>query len=226
MTHRTPPDDFRDLVEAYCDDLIRDDDLHRLEARLTGDAQARQDFVEAFHLHTELHFAVRARCATSALGRAFASETTPRPSSSKTGRWQWPTRYRIAMGSLAAALVLLTLSTAARFLGSSRPDLPPSPGPSPPSRPGGNVAWLVNAQDCVWDGTDAGMPGRDMRAGRTPSPPRPRRARARPRCRVLLQGPAELELISSNEARLISGALTARVPPGPAASRCTRRGAG
>ena len=30
----------------------------------------------------------------------------------------------------------------------------------------GNVAWLVNAQDCNWATVESEMPGRDMRAGK------------------------------------------------------------
>jgi hypothetical protein len=78
----------------------------------------------------------------------------------------------------------------------------------------GNVAWLVNAQDCLWGGSEADMPGRDMRAGKLL---RLRRGLAEIEfdrgARVILQGPAELVLNSGSEARLINGTLTARVPP-------------
>jgi hypothetical protein len=79
---------------------------------------------------------------------------------------------------------------------------------------GGNVAWLVNAQDCRWAETESEMPGRDMRAGKLL---RLRRGLAEIEfeggARVILQGPAELELVSGSEARLLQGTLTARVPP-------------
>ena len=76
------------------------------------------------------------------------------------------------------------------------------------------MAWLVNAQDCEWAAADADMPGRDMRAGKLL---RLRRGLAEIEfdrgARVILQGPAELVLVSGAEARLIHGALTAHVPP-------------
>jgi hypothetical protein len=76
-----------------------------------------------------------------------------------------------------------------------------------------NVAWLMNAQDCQWVGDESAMPGRDMRAGKTL---RLQRGLAEIQfdrgARLILQGPAGLELLSGNEARLLHGSLTARVP--------------
>ena len=76
-----------------------------------------------------------------------------------------------------------------------------------------NVAWLVNAQDCLWSQTDQ-RPGRDMQAGK---PLRLDRGLAEIEfdcgARVILQGPAGLELLSGRSARLLQGVLTAHVPP-------------
>jgi hypothetical protein len=80
--------------------------------------------------------------------------------------------------------------------------------------PAANVAWLVNAQDCKWEGGESAMPGRDMRAGKTL---RLQSGLAEIEfdrgARLILRGPAGLRLISGNEARLLYGSLTARVPP-------------
>ncbi len=75
------------------------------------------------------------------------------------------------------------------------------------------MAWLVNAQNCQWADNQDGMPGRDMRAGKSLQLVRGLAEIEFERgTRLILQGPAGLELISGNEARLVHGALTARVP--------------
>jgi hypothetical protein len=116
----------------------------------------------------------------------------------------WPT--------IAAGVFLAITGFALGHLG--RPPARPVPyGPAGARSSSGNVAWLVNAQDCQWAGGESGMPGRDMRAGKTL---RLQRGLAEIEfdrgARLILQGPAALELISENETRLLNGTLTARVP--------------
>src|SRR5262249_27314418 len=73
------------------------------------------------------------------------------------------------------------------------------------------VAWLVNAQNCKW--VDDVEPAGDMQAGKALKIERGL-AEIRFRCgaRVVLEGPATLELLSARGARLVRGKLTARVP--------------
>ena len=61
------PDDFFDLVDVYCSGLIDEDGFHRLEAILLESADARRHFVDYFHHHTEIQFAVRAGRAADAV---------------------------------------------------------------------------------------------------------------------------------------------------------------
>jgi hypothetical protein len=72
------------------------------------------------------------------------------------------------------------------------------------------IAWLVNAQDCRWAGDG---PVGDMQAGRSL---RLEQGLAEIcfQCgaRVVLQGPADFELLSASSARLKRGKITARVP--------------
>src|SRR5262249_39907587 len=89
----------------------------------------------------------------------------------------------------------------------------PSPvRPTPGKSAGENIAWLVNAQDCQWDGAGQG-PGRDMRAGKELNLAGGL-AEIEFDCgaRVILQGPAGLRLLSGRSAQLLRGKLTARVP--------------
>ena len=87
-------DPSAELIEAYCDGLISDEDLRRLEACLFEDENARRAFVTAFHLHTELHFAIRARrAADAAVQRVLASdpsEQLKKPGLSPARRWRIP----------------------------------------------------------------------------------------------------------------------------------------
>lgn len=71
------------------------------------------------------------------------------------------------------------------------------------------IAWLVNAQNCKWS---EGEPAGDMQAGKVLTLERGL-AEVRFQCgaRVVLEGPARLELLSGKSARLMCGKLTARV---------------
>jgi hypothetical protein len=209
-------DELRDLVEAYCDDMLGDGELRRLETILLEDAEARRQFVEAFQFHTELHFAIRARrAADAALERVFSPEKAEggrRTRSERSAAWRHSRRWR-AMAGVAAGLLVLAILAAGRFARPPRA-VPPAPRePAPPTRPAANVAWMVNAQDCLWSEAEPEMPGRDMRAGKRL---RLRRGLAEFEfdrgARVILQGPAAIELVSGSEIRLLGGRLTARVP--------------
>src|SRR5262249_60685005 len=72
------------------------------------------------------------------------------------------------------------------------------------------VAWLVNAQNCTWTG---GEPPTDLRPGKVLAIDWGL-AEFRFQCgaRVILEGPARLELLSATSARLHHGRLTAREP--------------
>jgi hypothetical protein len=74
---------------------------------------------------------------------------------------------------------------------------------------GQDVAWLVNAQNCQWA---AGTAPSDMKAGTRLDVDRGlAEIRFRAGAVVLLEGPARLELLSDNSARLLRGRLTGRV---------------
>jgi hypothetical protein len=219
MSDRKPwPDEFLSLVDRYCAGLIDDEELRRLEAYLLAHEEARREFVAYFQMHTDLEFAIRARNAASAVldrmdfqraGTGVAPDNagpTVRRLRTRalTRLTRWPT--------IAAGVFLAITGFALGHLG--RPLARPAPNGPAGARPSsGNVAWLVNAQDCLWAGGESGMPGRDMRAEKTL---RLQRGLAEIEfdrgARLILQGPAGLKLISGNETRLLYGTLTARVP--------------
>ncbi len=119
---------------------------------------------------------------------------------------------RWLVGLVAAVFMVATVAGLSR---SNRLSGPTNSGvATDPMPPASNIAWLVNAQDCLWAGTEQ-TPGRDMRAGKTL---RLERGLAEIEfekgARVILQGPAGIELVSGSCARLFHGTLTARVSKG------------
>jgi hypothetical protein len=210
------PDSIRELVEAYCDDLIDDEQLRQLERGLIDDAEARRMFVREFQLHTELQFAIRSRRAAGAVldrVQAEVPEGPPpaSPSGTLAGRRGW-SAARLSASILAVFSLLAILAvTAARWIG--RDSVPAAASVRATERRDRNVAWLVNAQDCRWAGAEVQMPGRDMRAGKLLGL-LGGLAEIEFECgaQVILQGPAELVLVDGQTARLVHGSLTARVP--------------
>ncbi len=183
------------LIDAYCGGTIDEEGLRRLEEILRADEEARRVFVEYHGLHAELHFATWAKGATaSALGLVGHAR--------RPGR-----RWRPGRLATLAAGVLIAAGGFVLGYGWFKPR------PAAVSPATGNVAWLVNAQDCLWAG-ESDTPGRDMRAGKTLRLERGLAEIEFDRgARLILQGPASLELLSGNGARLLSGVMTAHVPP-------------
>ncbi|HEX5271155.1 MAG TPA: FecR domain-containing protein [Gemmataceae bacterium] len=183
------PDDLKDLIDDYLADRLDEAGMMRLEDRLRAGAEARRYFVAYCRLHTDLHLEMRARRVGERALRAIGEAAPPRR------RLFASFPVKIA----AAAAVLLAVGVAWWLI--SRP----APAEAP------EVAWLVNAQDCRW--AEDTPPAGPMRAG---SVLRVERGLAeiqfRSGARVVLEGPAALELLSANGARLLRGKLSARVP--------------
>ncbi len=201
------PAEFFDLVDGYCSDLIEEPDLRRLEAHLLASAEARRFFAEYFQHHTEIHFAVRARRAADAVveqladrldkprGGAWLDEVGTKARGCRRGR-----RPRIRNGVFAATLIAMSCVCGwlAVVLLRRGPVIPTKVATT-------NVAWLVNAQDCPWARPDL-QPGRNMQAGKSL---RLERGLAEIEfdcgARVILQGPAGLELLSGEFGAAPSG---------------------
>jgi hypothetical protein len=209
MDPATLSDEFFDLVDRYCADLLDDDEFHRLESILLDSEAARRKFVEYFHHHTEIQFSVRAGKAADAILGQLSKQVQPSPHGQ---RWIQKQSSRWLGGLAASIFVVATVVEVSRW---NRLPGPPNPGVATDAKPAGtNIAWLVNAQDCRWGGTEQ-TPGRDMRAGKTL---RLERGLAEIEfeggARVILQGPAGIQLVSGSCARLFHGTLTARVSEG------------
>jgi hypothetical protein len=186
------------LIEDHLNGLLDEPRLRELEGRLRADPDARRLFVRYARLHTDLLLELRARQASERVLDAITQdlgEPAPAPPVARSPR------PRRALAVLAAAAgFLLAVGLGSRLAGPRSGGVDDEP-----------VAWLVNAQNCTW--SDGGQPG-DMRAGRALGVDRGL-AEVHFRCgaRVVLEGPARLELLSGRSVRLVHGKMTTRVPP-------------
>jgi ferric-dicitrate binding protein FerR (iron transport regulator) len=181
---------LRDLIEGYLNGTLDETRLGDLEGRLRADPEARRYFVRYARLHTDLHRELRARQASE---RVLDVIGLPTPGPDRL-RWRGPALAAIAAGLLAAVALGWW---GVRGISGSRAE--------------STVAWLVNAQNCTWAGGD---PPGELRVGTAVHIDRGL-AELHFRCgaRIVLEGPANLELVSDTSARLVTGRLTARVPP-------------
>ena len=202
--------EYLDLADRYCSGLIDDDGVQRLEALLLESEAARRHFVAYFHHHTEIQFAIRAgRAADSVLDQLAFAENRGAGPRRPSHRWLSAARARWWLGVAAGVALVAAGSAAFRLTGLGR--LRPGAAGGLKSS-SGNIAWLVNAQDCRWAGKEQ-TPGRDMRPGKVLRLGLGLAEIEFDRgARVIMQGPAGLELISGSSARLRYGTLTARVP--------------
>ncbi len=195
---------LQDLIDDYLNGQLDEARMGELEEHLRADADARRYFVRYARLHTDLHLEQRARRASArALDRINQLTETPAPAPGATTtrnvflRGRWLRRYWF----VPAACLLLAVAGWWLVNGRLHPEGEPP------------IAWLVNAQNCQWSREE---PTGDMQAGKVLELERGL-AEIRFQCgaRVVLEGPASLDLLSAKSARLRRGKLTARVP-GPA----------
>jgi hypothetical protein len=185
------------LIEDYLTGQIDEPRLRELESRLRDDPEARREFVRYARLHTDLYFELRAREASKRVLNAIDCQThmPPTPTEAASPRPGFLRRHALTLSVIAAALLIATaLGWWALHPWSERAP---------------EVAWLVNAQNCTWSG---GEPQSDLRAGKLLAIDGGL-AEFRFQCgaRVILEGPARLELLSPTSARLHHGRLTVRV---------------
>jgi hypothetical protein len=188
------PDDLKNLIDNYLAGQLDEAGMSHLEERLRADAAARRYFVRYCRVHTDLHLEVRARQVGERALRALAEAGGGAPP--RTRRL-----FALLPVKLLAAAALVLLCVGAGWWLATRP------GAAEPQE----VAWLVNAQNCQW--AEDTEPTGTMRAGTVL---RINRGLAeiqfRSGARVVLEGPASLELLSANGARLLRGKLSAKVP--------------
>jgi hypothetical protein len=199
------PDDVLRLIDGYLVGDLDEAATADLDHALRQSPAARAYFVRFCKLETDLHAALRARAATSRAltsieidDYAYEGRHENRPSgAAPASRQPW---WRRSRGWIAASILVLIAGMAAVW--SARPRAEKTRSVST-----AEVAWLINAQDCDWDGMAAGglVPGRTVIL---------RRGLAELRmgngATVVLEGPAEMELVASDAVRVSHGKLAVR----------------
>jgi hypothetical protein len=186
MTPNPPAEPLKTLIDRYLADDLTPDEFSQLERMLLADAAARDFFVGYCRLETQLHKTFRARRAGAmALQRVVGrGQVSPRRAARR-----WP---RVAA---AAAVVLIVGGLVAWALRE------PSKGPA-------ELAWLTNAQNCDWA---SGLPGSLLAGQRIAIRQGLAEFRMAGGATVVLEGPADVELLSRDAVRLNRGKLAARV---------------
>ncbi|MEO5912832.1 MAG: LamG-like jellyroll fold domain-containing protein [Luteolibacter sp.] len=192
------------LISAHFDRELTADERVELEAMLLSSTKARQVFLD----HADFHGLLREQ-AMQAGGVEWLGKTAPpRRTSPRFPKGAW-----IAAG-LAASIALgwWLLPKVGKSPTASNTTTPPaaSVDTTPPAND--EVALLGMAVDVEWNGrtftTGEALPKGllNIRKGTL-------RLDFYSGARVILEGPAQLELLSQNLARLDEGKLTAKVPP-------------
>jgi len=201
------PEDVQDLIDDYLDGSLDEKGLRALADRLRSNAGLRHYFVRYCRLHTDLHLDARAQKAGDHVLRLIdglrdGSSATPPRARPSFGAFRLPASPYVRT-ALAAVVALVLAGLWWWFPREPRPEPLPERAPT--------IAWLLNAQDCEWE---AGLePAGDLVVGKEL---RLRRGLAelcfRSGARVVLEGPADLVLLSANSAEVLRGRITARVP--------------
>ena len=170
------------LLDKYRCGTLTDAERSELERELLSSAPARELFWKQARFH-----ALLARWGQEAWGRRMAEKPQPEPS----WRWWW--------AGVAAAAAVIAIA-AVIFFGRRA---------EPVQAPG--VAVLALANGVEW--TDGGhVPGALLAPGWLRLTAGAAQVEFYSGARVIIEGPAELQLVSANEAFCRSGRLSARVP--------------
>jgi len=219
MTHRFGQiDELRALLHALCEETITQEQLRRLEELVLSHPEAEAYYVQAMSQQADLigHFRTLPSAAEHSLrGRAGAKESAGRPiqSAAPENRGVGGSRRRRLLGplllltGLAAALVLAFMAVR------QKPPLPVAPPGSDGERIDESVAVLLQAPGADWGETDP-----PPRVG-APLPPSRLHLKSGlaqlefySGATVILEGPADFQLLSTGDAYCTRGKLRVTVP--------------
>jgi hypothetical protein len=216
-----PPHDLvelRTLLDALCEESITDEQFRRLEELLLGRPEAEAHYVQYMSLYADLvrHAAAPHPGSSAGPGPAPGAppQAAPAPAAAPAGspRAGGGRRLLLLGGVLGlaglAAAVLVALLPGRVSVPDGGAVVPP------PEQLDDSVAVLLQASGAVWEDNEApGLPG-------TPLPPGRLRLRSGlaqlefySGATVILEGPADLQLVSPREAYCRRGKLRVTVPP-------------
>lgn len=173
------------LMDALRDGTIEDAQVARLDQLLSEDPAALDEFVDRARLQADLEFK---------LGRRPSAEAVV------PGRRPRRTGWTVAAGLAAALLLAFLLSR------------PKAAAPAPVGLSYEGCAVLTRALDAAWEGA-APAPGSVLPKGRLALASGSVQVEFFSGARVILEGPADFELVSNNEGFCRHGKLRAFVPP-------------
>ncbi|GAA5483146.1 LamG-like jellyroll fold domain-containing protein [Haloferula sargassicola] len=189
------------LLSAYFDLRLTDEEREELEAMLLHSSRARR----IFHEHAGHHGALREWALRENGSSPVVEMPVRRP---RTAGYAW-----IAAG-LAACLALVLWLNPREVAAPAQAETKPSPEAPTTSQPADDVALLAEQIGVEWT---AGAPGfatgSALPTGLFSIEKGLVRLDFYSGAKVYLEGPASLELVSPDLARLTSGKLTAQVPP-------------
>jgi hypothetical protein len=210
--------ELRRLLDALCEETITADQVQRLEDLVCGHPEAEAYYIQYMSLHADLsrRFAVLPAGSDSQGATRSVPNPERQPAEARSGRERVVVRQRrrlvwgsvLALSGLAAGFVVAIVLL--------RPE---RSAPVPPSNPGseqldGSVAVLLQAPGAVWGQTDFPLgAGTPLLPGRLSLKSGFAHLQFYSGATVLLEGPAEFELISRTEAYCARGKLRALVPP-------------
>ncbi|HZY85457.1 MAG TPA: LamG-like jellyroll fold domain-containing protein [Gemmataceae bacterium] len=199
-------DELRGLLDALCEETITPEQVARLEELVLRHPEAEAFYVQYMGLYADLsrHFVPTPAATEQSLAERLRSA---RPAQARPTRRRRAALWGVIGLAAAAAGLLLVLGPWRRPARLAAPE--PAAEPTDTS-----VAVLLQASEAVWDEPEFGArPG-------APLPPGTLRLKSGlahiefySGATVILEGPAELELISPTEAFCVRGKLRATVPP-------------
>ena len=198
MPESTPSfdDDLSELLEAVANRDLTSDQRKRLAERLAEDSDARKAFIEATALDAMLSYefpASELRVASSALEIHEVEGRQLRSSTSQSRQLKGTNRWLLALASLAA-IALLSVSLVPRLF-----------------QPG-IVATLESSENAAWESRLPTIPGSELRTGLLQLKSGIATLRFKSGAIVILEAPAQLELVSPMRGRLLEGAAVVEVP--------------
>jgi hypothetical protein len=203
--------DLEHLLGALREGVISPEELSRLEARINAEADVQQSYLEYMELRTNL----RQHHAAAIHALAIAGSSPEIELTAGSSPWRrWLFRLCAAV-LLVVALGALSIGFAV-FRDGERPRAVTvrAPAPAIPATPGegGTVAVLARAVQEEWDGT-APQVGSELRAGTL----KLRRGIVQMEfftgAVVVIEGPADFDLLSVSRIYCRQGKLRALVPP-------------
>ena len=182
------PEELDELFDALRDGTLRDDQVARLDQLLADHPEALDRFVDRAWLQADLEFK---------FGRRPAAPLAARPSR----RSLWKPLLGVAAAAAALLIGILSLTST-----------PPTDAVPAPSYEG--CAVLTRAFDTAWDpASPAPALGSVLPKGRLALTSGSIQVEFFSGARVIVEGPADFELLSTNEGLCRHGKLRAFIPP-------------